>query len=261
MSVPSAPPESHQTQPPRRFRRVVVVIPSMFTLGNLFFGFWSIISAFNGNFRQAGWLVFYAAVLDSLDGRVARRMGTGSRFGAELDSLVDIVSFGVAPALLIYFLEFATGGRFGWVVCFIFVVAAALRLARFNVLAHGRPVGRSFVGLPSPVAGTTLAVFYSFSQTDWYQRIMAHFELAHQGLVFLLLLLSALMVSRVEYPRGWPVHTRSVGGVLGLLLMLAIAVAMVTRPSLFAFPILVGYITYGILRHGYLLFRDRGGGE
>ena len=116
-------------------RRVVVVVPSAFTLANLFFGFWSIVSAFNGNFRQAGWFIIYAAVLDMLDGRVARMSNTGSRFGAELDSLVDVISFGVAPALLMYFLEFSSTGRFGWVVCYLFVVAAALRLARYNVLA------------------------------------------------------------------------------------------------------------------------------
>lgn len=254
---------SGQSEPQRGtregLRRVVVVIPSAFTLSNLFFGFWSIISAFSGNFRQAGWFILYAAILDSLDGRVARRMGTGSRFGAELDSLVDLVSFGVAPALLIYFLEFSTAGRFGWIVCFIFVVTAALRLARFNVLAHGRPQGRWFIGLPSPAAGTALATFYVFSQTELYRQSLAYLDLSHQGLVFLLLLLSALMVSRVEYPRGWPAHTRSLTGILGLLLVIGIIGAMVIRPSQFAFPIVLGYITFGVLRHGYLLFRERGG--
>ena len=248
--------------PPPSFRRkVVVVIPSAFTLGNLFFGFWSIISAFNGNFRQAGWFIFTAAVLDSLDGRVARRMNTGSRFGAELDSLVDLVSFGVAPALLIYFLEFSTAGRFGWIVCFIFVVCAGLRLARFNVLANGKPTGRWFVGLPSPVGGTTLAMFYSFSQTEAYRRFLAYAELSHQGLVVLLLLVAILMVSWVEYPRGWLVHTRSITGWLGLLLMLGILSAMLIRPAVFAFPILLGYITFGVVRWGFLLFRDRGEAE
>ncbi len=255
--APSA--ESPPSSPPAtRFRRVVVVIPSAFTLGNLFFGFWSIISAFNGNFRQAGWFILYAAILDSLDGKVARRMGTGSRFGAELDSLVDIVSFGVAPALLIYFLEFSTAGRFGWIVCFIFVVAAALRLARFNVLAHGKPQTRWFRGLPSPAAGTTLAMFYSFSQTEWHARSLAYLDLSHQGLVLLLLLLAALMYSPVEYPRGWPANTRSLGGILGLILALGITAAMIIRPSLFAFPIMLGYISFGVIRHGYLLFTERG---
>jgi len=245
--------------PPREgLKRVVVVIPSAFTLGNLFFGFWSIVSAFNGNFRQAGWFILYAAMLDSLDGRVARRMGTGSRFGAELDSLVDVVSFGVAPALLIYLLEFSTAGRFGWVVCFIFVVAAALRLARFNVLAHGKPHSHWFIGLPVPAAGTTLALFFAFSQTDAYRRSLAYLDLSHQGLVFLLLLLSALMVSRVEYPRGWPAHTRSLGGILGLILVLGIIAGMLLRPTVFGFPIVLGYVAFGVLRHGYLLFRERG---
>ena len=77
-------------------RQVVVIMPSAFTLGNLFFGFWAIVSAFNGNFRWAGWFIVFAGILDMLDGRVARLSNTGSRFGAELDSLVDVISFGVA---------------------------------------------------------------------------------------------------------------------------------------------------------------------
>src|SRR6478736_5146083 len=108
-------------------RQVVVVMPSAFTLGNLFFGFWAIVSAFNGNFRWAGWFIVFSGILDMLDARVARLSNTGSRFGAELDSLVDVISFGVAPALLMYFLEFSGTGRFGWVICYIYVVAAALR--------------------------------------------------------------------------------------------------------------------------------------
>jgi CDP-diacylglycerol---serine O-phosphatidyltransferase len=88
-------------------RRVVFVAPSAFTLGNLFFGVWSIVSSANGNFLWAGWFIVFAAVLDGLDGRVARMARTSSRFGAELDSLVDMISFGLAPAMLMYHLEFA----------------------------------------------------------------------------------------------------------------------------------------------------------
>ncbi|MBP9898173.1 MAG: CDP-alcohol phosphatidyltransferase family protein, partial [Gemmatimonadales bacterium] len=108
-------------------RRVVVVMPNAFTLGNLFFGFWSIVSAHNGNFLWAGWFIVFAGVLDMLDGRIARASNSGSRFGAELDSLVDVISFGVAPALLMYFLEFSTAGRLAWVICFFYVACAALR--------------------------------------------------------------------------------------------------------------------------------------
>lgn len=247
--------------PREGIRRVVVVIPSAFTLGNLFFGFWSIIQAFNGNFRQAGWFIVFAAILDSLDGRVARRMGTGSRFGAELDSLVDVISFGMAPALLIYFLEFSTAGRFGWIVCFLFVVAAALRLARFNVLSHGKPTPGWFTGLPSPAAGATLATYYAFSQTAWYRATIAYLDLQHQELVVLLLMLSVLMVSKVMYPRGAPVNLRTPGGVIALIVLLGFIVGAVVAPSSFLFPFFVLYMTFGVLRHLVLILLDRGGIE
>src|SRR5918995_4184341 len=120
-------------------RHVVVVMPSAFTLGNLFFGFWPIVSAFNGNFRWAGWFIVFAGILDMLDGRVARLSGTGTRFGAELDSLVDLISFGVAPALLMYFMDFSNAGRFAWILCYIYVVAGALRPRRVHGLSRGKP--------------------------------------------------------------------------------------------------------------------------
>ncbi len=251
------------TPAPREgIRRVVVVIPSAFTLANLFFGFWSIISAFNGNFRQAGWYIVYAFVFDSLDGRVARRMGTGSRFGAELDSLVDIVSFGVAPALLIYFLEFSTAGRFGWIVCFLYVGAAALRLARFNVLSHGKPTPGWFTGLPSPAAGMTLATYYAFSQTEWYRASVAYLDLQHQGLVVLLLLLAGLMVSKVMYPRGsGSASFRTPVGVVSLLVLVGFVVGAIIAPASFLFPFFLGYMTFGVLRHLVLILFDRGAGE
>ncbi|HEV8195824.1 MAG TPA: CDP-diacylglycerol--serine O-phosphatidyltransferase [Gemmatimonadales bacterium] len=249
--------------PPQRegIRKVVVVIPSAFTIGNLFFGFWSIISAFNGNFRQAGWFIVYAGILDSLDGRVARRMGTGSRFGAELDSLVDIVSFGVAPALLIYFLEFSAAGRFGWVVCFLYVVAAALRLARFNVLSHGKPTPGWFTGLPSPAAGMTMATYYAFSQTQWYRASVAYMDLQHEGLVVLLLLTAALMVSKVQYPRGGPINLKRPSGLLVLAVVLGFVVGSIVAPSSFLFPFFLTYLTFGVLRHVVLRLIDTGGDE
>lgn len=251
------------TPPPPRegIRRVVVVIPSAFTIGNLFFGFWSIISAFNGNFRQAGWFIVYAGILDSLDGRVARRMGTGSRFGAELDSLVDIVSFGVAPALLIYFLEFSTAGRFGWVVCFLYVVAAALRLARFNVLSHGKSTPGWFTGLPSPAAGMTLATYYAFSQTQWYRASVAYMDLQHQGLVVLVLLTAALMVSKVQYPRGGPINIRKPAGLAVLAVVLGFILGSIIAPSSFLFPFFLTYLTFGVLRHVALRLTETGGDE
>jgi len=242
-------------------RRVVVVMPSAFTLGNLFFGFWSIVSAFNGNFRWAGWFIVFAAILDMLDGRVARLSKTNSRFGAELDSLVDVISFGVAPALLMYFLDFASGGRFAWVLCYIYVVAVALRLARYNVLADSKPTPGWFTGMPSPAAGCTLAVYYPFSQTEWYRASLAYLDLQHQGLVVLILLLSVLMVSNVKYPRFPAIGLRTVRGVFGLTVHLAILLGGLLAPEHFLFPLGLFYMVFGAGRALVLGLMERGEAE
>ncbi len=240
-------------------RRVVVVMPSAFTLGNLFFGFWSIVYAFNGNYRWAGWFIVFAAILDMLDGRVARLSNTNSRFGAELDSLVDVISFGVAPALLVYFLDFAAAGRFAWVLCYIYVVAAALRLARYNVLAAsgGKSNPGWFTGMPSPAAGCTLAVFYAFSQTEWYRASLAYLDLQHQGLVVLLLLLSLLMVSNVKYPRFPPIGFRSRRGLFGLAVHVIILGGGLLWPAYFLFPLGLFYMAFGVVRAFFLSFLER----
>ena len=148
---------------PRGMRRAIVILPSAFTSGNLFFGVWSIVESTRGNFALAAWFIIAAAVLDLLDGRVARMSRTGSAFGAELDSLVDVVSFGVAPAMLLYFWRFR-GGEWAWLLSFIYVLAAALRLARFNVVQAGQ-AKTHFIGLSSPISGITLASSYPFTQT------------------------------------------------------------------------------------------------
>ncbi len=232
-----------------RIRRVVVVVPSAFTLGNLLFGFWAIVSGINGNFIWAGWCVVFAAILDMFDGRLARLSNAGSRFGAELDSLVDLISFGVAPALLVYLQEFSTSGRFAWLICYIYVVAAALRLARFNVLAGvpAKPTGW-FTGLPSPAAGATLAVYYAFSQTPWYTASLSFLDLQQQGLAILTVLIAVLMVSNIKYPR-WPAAgLGSTARILGLLLYLVILAGGLLVPEYFLFPLALTYITYGVVR-------------
>jgi CDP-diacylglycerol---serine O-phosphatidyltransferase len=238
-------------------RHVVVVMPSAFTLGNLFFGFWSIVSAFNGNFRWAGWFIVFAGILDMLDGRVARLSGTGTRFGAELDSLVDVISFGVAPALLMYFLDFASAGRFAWILCYIYVVAVALRLARFNVVSSGKPSTGWFTGMPSPSAGMTLAVYYPFSQTNWYRASLAYLDLQHEGLVVLLLLLALLMVSNVKYPKFPPIGVRSARGILGLAVYLLILLGGLLVPEYFLFPLGLFYMAFGVARATILGLMER----
>jgi CDP-diacylglycerol---serine O-phosphatidyltransferase len=238
-------------------RQVVVVMPSAFTLGNLFFGFWAIVSAFNGNFRWAGWFIVFAGILDMLDGRVARLSGTGTRFGAELDSLVDVISFGVAPALLMYFLDFSNAGRFAWILCYIYVVAVALRLARFNVLSAGKPSSGWFTGMPSPAAGMTLAAYYSFSQTNWYRVSLAYLDLQHEGLVVLMLLLAVLMVSNVKYPKFPPIGVRSAKGIFGLVVHVVILLGGVLAPEYFLFPLGLFYMTFGLARATILGLMER----
>ena len=238
-------------------RQVVVVMPSAFTLGNLFFGFWAIVSAFNGNFRWAGWFIVFAGILDMLDGRVARLSGTGTRFGAELDSLVDVISFGVAPALLMYFLDFSNAGRFAWILCYIYVVAVALRLARFNVLSAGKPSSGWFTGMPSPAAGMTLAAYYPFSQTNWYRASLAYLDLQHEGLVVLMLLLAVLMVSNVKYPKFPPIGIRSGRGIFGLVVHLVILLGGLLAPEYFLFPLGLFYMTFGLARATVLGLMER----
>jgi CDP-diacylglycerol---serine O-phosphatidyltransferase len=247
-------------RPPRTgIRRVVIVMPSAFTLGNLFFGLWAIVSGYNGDFLWAGWYIMFAAVLDGLDGRVARASNTGTRFGAELDSLVDVISFGVAPALLVYFEELATLGRFSWVLCFLYVTAAAVRLARYNVHAAqgGRP-SAWFTGLPSPAAGTTLAVYYAFTQTTWYHALFPVVDQQHQGSAVLMITLGFLMVSNVKYPRFPTAGFRTPGQLAGLATYLAIIIGGFTVPSYFLFPVGITYVVYGILRAVVQNLSDRG---
>lgn len=229
-------------------RHVVVVLPSAFTLGNLFFGFWAIVSAFNGDFRSAGWFIVFAGILDMLDGRVARLSKTPTRFGAELDSLVDVISFGVAPALLVYFLDFSSAGRFSWILCYIYTTAVVLRLARFNVVSAGGPSTAWFTGMPSPAAGMTLAVYYPFSQTEWYAASLAYLDLQHQGLIVLLLLLGVLMVSTVKYPKFPPIGLRSTKARVGLVINLTILTGGLLAPEYVLFPLGLAYMVFGIVR-------------
>ncbi len=233
-------------------RRVVIVVPSLFTLFNLFFGIWAMVLASRGEFYRASWYIFFAGILDALDGRVARLSKTGTRFGAELDSLVDVVSFGVAPAFLIYQLEFAAGGQAEWIFCYFYVMAAAIRLARFNITQAGR-AKRSFIGLPSPAAGMTLATFYPFTTTDLYQQVF-RFLPRHHLMQFLMILLTILMVSNVRYATLPRAGFRSVRGLLGLATILFIVIFGVLEHDAFFFPLGIAYMAYGVLRATMLGF-------
>ncbi len=140
----------------KRPGRGIYLLPNLFTSAALFSGFFAIISAMQGQFENAAIAIFVAMVLDGLDGRVARMTNTQSKFGAEYDSLADMVSFGVAPALVAFIWSLSTAGKLGWFAAFIYVACAALRLARFNTQI-GSVDKRFFVGLPSPAAAAIIA--------------------------------------------------------------------------------------------------------
>lgn len=148
----------HASVDGRRLRKGIYVLPNLVTLAALFGGFYAIVMAMNGHFQHAALGVFAAMVLDSLDGRVARMTNTQSAFGAQMDSLADMVGFGAAPALIAYEWALRPIGRWGWVAAFLFCACAALRLARFNV--NTSVVGkRYFQGLPSPAAAALVVGF------------------------------------------------------------------------------------------------------
>jgi CDP-diacylglycerol--serine O-phosphatidyltransferase len=235
-------------------RRAIVILPSAFTSGNLFFGVWSIISSTRGDFLVAAWFIIAAAVLDLLDGRVARMSRTGSAFGAELDSLVDVVSFGVAPALLLYFWRFR-GGEWGWLLSFIYILAAALRLARFNVVQAGQ-AKTHFIGLSSPASGITLASAYPFTQTPLFRQYLG-FVPVPQLIVLLTIVLALLMVSQVPYPVAPNVGLRTWKGRLSLAVHLVAVALAVFYPEYFFFLVGLALISYGLARAVFLGLLDR----
>ena len=147
---------------PRRLRRGVYLLPSLLTMGNLFCGYACIVYAMRGDYATAAPFVGIAALLDALDGRIARLTGTSSEFGLQFDSLADVISFGMAPAVLTFSWGLTSLGRWGWAAGFIYVAAAAMRLARFNIQT-GSVDKRYFVGMPSPAAATVpAATIYAY---------------------------------------------------------------------------------------------------
>ncbi|HXV86370.1 MAG TPA: CDP-diacylglycerol--serine O-phosphatidyltransferase [Gemmatimonadales bacterium] len=241
--------------PGPRVRRVVIVLPSLFTLANLFFGIWAIVLASQGAFYRASWFIVIAGVLDTLDGLSARMGRLGTRFGAELDSLVDVISFGVAPAVLMYFLLFSQMGQFAWVFSYAFVVCVALRLARYNVQATAEHK-TTFTGLPSPAAGMTLATYFPFTQTSVYQERLAGLPWS-QLVIFLTIALSLAMVSNVRYARLPRIGLRTIRGLGGLAVNLTILGFGIWERDIFFFPLGLAYLTYGLGRAAVVGYLER----
>jgi len=176
-----------------KMRKGVYILPNLFTTGNLFCGFWAIISVFHEKFEYAAYAILLASVFDVLDGKVARLSGATSKFGVQYDSLADLVSFGIAPALLTFSWALRPYGKFGWLAAFLFVVCGALRLARFNVQSASGEV-KYFKGLPIPAAALmialTILLYLELIETGWVKDI---------AVLAMIYILAFLMVSNIRY--------------------------------------------------------------
>lgn len=234
---------------PDDVRHAALLLPLAVTLGNLFFGVYAMVAAFRGDLEAACWYVVVAAVLDMLDGPVARLTRTGSSFGAELDSVVDTVSFGAAPALLFYVLYLQESG-WSWLLALVYVIAVVVRLARFNVQQAGGTKSH-FEGLPSPTAGIIVATFYPFSLTPFFEAWLAGLpwpQIVSVGIV----VLSVLMVSPVPYRTELPLGLSDARELAGTALAATAVASAVAAPRYFFFLFFVLYTVYGLLRAGVL---------
>jgi CDP-diacylglycerol--serine O-phosphatidyltransferase len=246
-------------RPPRTPRketlqRGVIILPSAFTLGNLFFGIYAIVAATRGDLVWAGWFIVIAGTLDMLDGRIARFTRTGSRFGAELDSLVDAISFGVAPGYIMYQLFFADT-QWSWTLSFVYITAVVVRLARFNV-EQGGEAKRYFHGLPSPAAGMFLASYYPFSQTDLFEAYLSELpwgQIVAMGIV----IVSVLLVSHIPYGKVPRIGLRTAKGLANTAFVIVGLFAALAVPRYYFFTALLLYIMWGLVKSVLLGLLDR----
>ncbi|MFH1373481.1 MAG: CDP-diacylglycerol--serine O-phosphatidyltransferase [bacterium] len=222
------------------------IFPGTFTMGNVVCGFLAILSAFEGNITTACWFVILAGFLDALDGRVARISGGVSQFGIELDSLADFLSFGVAPAVLVYSIKLNALGKWGWIISIVYIMAAAYRLARFNLLAD-TDEKKDFLGLPVPAAAFGLVAYIIFSYHLWGELMYSEL------LVSMIILFAFLMVSQVQYDT-FPNRFDTRQNRIKLAVLLGAAVAIIFQPRLLLFPLIASYILFGMIRELFRLF-------
>lgn len=221
-------------------KRGVYLLPNLITSASLFGGFYSIISAFDGNFEHAAIAILISAVLDGLDGRVARLTGTSSKFGVEYDSLADVIAFGIAPGVLIFTWALRPFGRYGWLAAFLYVVCGALRLARFNVQVT-TVESKRFSGLPIPAAAalvaTTVLLFFTIGRGEEMVK--------HITVLVLVYALAFLMVSNVKFYsfKEMNLSQRMPFRLLVALVFLLIVIA--AQPTIMLFLLTFGYVVSG----------------
>ena len=228
-------------------RRGIYILPNLFTTLNLFAGFYAIVQGMNHDYEKAAIAIFVAMVLDSLDGRVARLTRTQSAFGAEYDSLADMVSFGAAPALVVYEWALRGMGRFGWIAAFVYCAGAALRLARFNTqLAVADK--RWFTGLPSPAAAALVAgMIWVFNEYQVQGGDMKAFAAA------ITIYAGVTMVSNVKFYSGKDINLRRAVPFSMAVLFVVALLLISLQPSLVLWGLMLaygvsGYILWGVQR-------------
>ena len=232
----------------RRFRRGVYLLPSMFTVANLFCGYACVVHAMHGDYATAALFIGVAMVLDMLDGRIARLTGASSAFGVEFDSLADVVSFGLAPAVLAFAWGLSPLGRLGWAAGFLYVTAAAMRLARFNIQTPTLDK-RYFVGLPSPAAGSvTAATVFAYPQG------IGEYAEAFPALV-LMLVLAFLMVSTLRFHSFKTFDLRRRRSYLALIFIASALSAVATHPQTVFLVLAYTYLASGPT--GFVVTRAR----
>ena len=235
----ASPPET-----PKRIHKGVYILPNLLTTTCLFSGFLGMIWALDGDFDGAAMAILFAALMDGLDGKVARLTNTASEFGVQYDSLADLAAFGVAPAIILWQWQLHAFGRLGLAAAFVFAACGALRLARFNVAANQAATSKKFfTGLPIPAAGCTLATFILFR--DFIPPFAR--GLLPPSALMLALLLGMLMVSRIRYASfkeyGF-VRAHPFSSFVTVVLLFSL---IVSQPRLLGFLILLGYIFSGLI--------------
>jgi CDP-diacylglycerol---serine O-phosphatidyltransferase len=231
----------------RGLRRGVYLLPSLFTVANLFCGWACVVYAIRGDFLTAAPFIGFAIVLDMLDGRIARLTGTTSAFGVEFDSLADLISFGMAPAVLVFLWGLLPLGRLGWAVGFLYLTAAALRLARFNI----QPVAdkRYFVGMPSPAAAAVPAATVYYYPAGFESRPEAYLALA------MLLLVALLMISTIRFNSFKTFDLRARRSYQWLVVLAALLALVVTYPQ--AVLVMMAYLYLTSPAIGFVITRVR----
>jgi len=240
-----------------------IVLPSIFTIANMAFGFFAILLASEGRFVQAAWFIVVSYTMDMLDGRVARLVHGESSFGVEIDSLSDWISFGIAPAYMIYKLALKDYGMWGYPVAFLYVLCGALRLARYNVKSHfGGSDKDYFQGLPIPgAAGVMISFVLAYSMlegeggTRSIPQVMALMPFVYAAIPFIVVTLALLMVSNAPYAafKGDKVKLSSIKGILLVTAVLSLVVAypqdaMFVFFSIYALSGLIGGIYNAVRR-------------